>query len=197
MDSVFWTYLKLGRDHIADLGAYDHMLFLLALCAVFTISHWRQVILLATGFTLGHSITLIGAGLDIIRFPMDVIEILIPVTIILTGIYNLRRGPLEKGESLRRNHYFLAAGFGLIHGMGFSNFLRSALMPGEESELVIQLLAFNIGIELGQVIIVLVILAISWLIVNQFGLSKRYWNGALSILAIGVSLFLLWEKIPF
>jgi len=197
MTSVFRAYIELGWRHIADWAAYDHMLFLVALCALFTLRSWKQVLLLATGFTLGHSVTLALAGLDLIRFPMDVVEMLIPVTIILTGIYNLQRGPLLEGQRLGLNHYVLATGFGLIHGMGFSNFLRSTLLPGEENELWIQLLGFNLGIELGQILIVTVILAIAWLIVDQFRLSQRLWNGALSLFAIGVSLFLLWEKLPF
>lgn len=196
MNSAFWTYLTLGRHHIVDWQAYDHMLFLLALSAIFTLRHWRLVLLLATGFTIGHSITLALAGLDIIRFPMDIVEMLIPVSIILTGLYNLQRGPLHLDEKLSYNHYLLATGFGLIHGMGFSNFLRSTLLPGEESDLVIQLLGFNLGIEIGQIMILVVILALSWLFVDQFKLSNRLWNGILSILAIGVSLFLLWEKLP-
>ena len=197
MQSTFWTYLLLGKDHIMDWTAYDHMLFLIALTALFTVKHWRQVLLLATGFTIGHSVTLVLAGLDLIRFPMDVVEMLIPVTIILTGIYNLRRGPIMLEERLGLNHYVMATGFGLIHGMGFSNFLRSALMPGQENELVIQLLSFNLGIEVGQIIVVAGILLLSWLILDQFGLSRRLWNVALSGLAIVVAAYLLWDKLPW
>ena len=197
MQSPFWTYFTLGKNHILDWLAYDHMLFLLALVAIFTLKHWRQVILLATGFTIGHSITLALAGLDLIRFPMDVVEMLIPVTIILTGIYNLKRGPMEISQKVGLNHYAMATGFGLIHGMGFSNFLRQTIMPGQESELIVQLLSFNLGIEIGQILIIAGILALSWLLVDQFGLSRRLWNGILSWLAIGVSLFLLWEKLPW
>lgn len=193
MQSLFGTYLELGFKHIADLEAYDHMLFLVALCAIFSFIQWRQVVLLATGFTMGHSITLALAGMDIIRFPANIIELLIPTTIVLTALYNLRRGPLAEGERLGFNHYSLAAVFGLIHGMGFSNFLRSSLMPGEESNLVTQLLAFNIGIEFGQILIVAIILFISWLVIDQFGISKRLWNRILSLLAIVVSLYLIWQ----
>ncbi len=192
MQSSFWTYLKMGQQHIADWEAYDHMLFLIALCAIFSIKHWKPLLLLVTGFTIGHSLTLALAGLDIIRFPRDIIELLIPITIIVTACYNIRRGPMEKHENLSIGHYVLAVGFGLIHGMGFSNFLRSMRMPGEDSSMIEQLLAFNIGIEIGQLFIVVGILTFSGIAIDLFGSSRRLWNRILSIGAILVSLYLLY-----
>ena len=183
----------MGRTHIADFQAYDHMLFLLALCAIFSIKQWKPLLLLVTGFTIGHSVTLALAGLDLIRFSKDLIETLIPVTIILTAIYNLIRGPILEGEKLKVIHYGIAVGFGLIHGMGFSNFLRAMMMPGEESEFIKQLFAFNLGIELGQIMIVLGILTLGLLFLDIFGVSRRLWNRILSGAAILISVFLLYE----
>ena len=193
MDSTFATYFKLGRLHITDIQAYDHMLFLVALCAIFSIGRWKPLLILITGFTLGHSLTLALAGLDVVRFPVKIVETLIPITIILTALYNLRRGPVEVGEKISWGHYGLATFFGLIHGMGFSFLLRAMMMPGAEGEFVWQLLAFNLGIEVGQIMIVAGILLLSYLFINQFKLSKRLWNKILSGAAILISLFLLLE----
>ena len=168
MEGLASVYYNLGLEHILDIKGYDHMLFLLALCIPFTLRDWKKVLILATAFTIGHSVTLALSTLDLVRFPMDWIEFLIPVTILLTARYDLLRG-----TSINRNlHYGMALFFGLIHGMGFSNFLRGSMFPGEESNLVWQLLYFNLGIELGQVFVVIVFLIILTLL-NRFLRSKR------------------------
>ena len=159
---TFRIYLQLGFEHIADLKGYDHILFIVALCAVYPLKSWKKVALLVTAFTLGHSLTLALAMLDVIRIPAATVELLIPVTILLTALYNAALSEKQEQSGLwtRRSgaHYTLAATFGLIHGMGFSNFLRAMLLPGEENELWQQLLAFNLGVEVGQLLFVLVVL---------------------------------------
>ena len=151
---MFQVYFTLGLEHILDLAGYDHMLFLLALCIPFVLRDGKKVLILATAFTIGHSVTLALSTLDLVRFPSVWVEFLIPLTILLTAIFDyLYRKDLKAGF-----HYLLAMFFGLIHGMGFSNFLRSSLFPGEESKLVWQLLSFNVGIEVGQIIVVIIFL---------------------------------------
>ncbi|HFA50659.1 MAG TPA: HupE/UreJ family protein [Bacteroidetes bacterium] len=193
MQSTFDTFLQLGFGHILAPGAYDHILFVIALCAVYTVSEWRKVAVLVTAFTIGHSLTLALASLDIIRFPSDVIEFLIPVTILLTAVYNVaqKEKKAEKRKGLFQLNYILALAFGLIHGMGFSNFFRSSLMPGEKFQLVSQLLAFNIGVELGQLAIVASILATSWLVFNYFKTKQREWVLFVSGAAAGVAFVLM------
>ncbi len=189
---MFQTYLNLGLNHIADVTAYDHILFIVALCAVYKPSAWKQIIILVTAFTIGHSLTLALAALEIIRFPARVIEFLIPVTILITALYNVINPPVNtaSGNKFRLN-YFFALFFGLIHGMGFSNFLRSVLMPGEESKLIIQLLAFNIGIEIGQLIIVAVFLLISAAALVVPRIKHRDWTVFVSGGAAGIALLLI------
>ncbi len=162
---MFSTYLQLGFHHISDLGAYDHMLFILALCAGYSLKDWKQLAWLITAFTVGHSITLAMSVLNIYVANAAIIEFLIPLTIFLTGIANLIF-PHAKGIKWK---YALVLFFGCIHGMGFSNFLKSTLM-GEES-IVLPLLSFNIGLELGQLLILGCIL-IAVYVVNQL-LSKN------------------------
>ena len=200
MQSEFQTYLWLGFEHILDLQGYDHILFLVALCAIYQLKEWRKVAILVTAFTIGHSLTLALAALNIVKVSASWVEFLIPVTIFLTALYNLigfRPGIEEKTFDKRpRLNYLLAVLFGLIHGLGFSNFLRSMLMPGEESRLVIQLFAFNLGVELGQLSIVAIILLLAFVAMGLLKLPQRYWNYAISGVAAAISLMMALERIP-
>lgn len=195
MQSTFDTFLKLGFDHILDPNGYDHILFIVALCAIYTLKEWKKVAILATAFTIGHSITLALAAMNIIRFPSNIIEFLIPVTIFLTAVYNVfsKKENATDRKNLMQLNYVFALLFGLIHGMGFSNFFRSSLMPGEESSLVSQLLAFNIGVELGQLVIVGVILGVSWLTFNIGKAKQREWVLFVSGAAAGVAVILMMD----
>ncbi|MFT2008261.1 HupE/UreJ family protein [Pontibacter sp. 13R65] len=197
MSSTFQTYLKLGFHHIYDFSAYDHMLFLLALCAIYTLSDWRKIIALVTSFTIGHSITLALSTFNIIKFDSDLIEFLIPVTILFTCITNFfkLKGAASNQHPIWSFHNLLAIVFGLIHGMGFSNFLRSLL--GRNSKIWEQLLAFNIGIELGQLLIVAIILLASMVVLNIFRLKRRDWIMVLSSAAAGIALVLMMENSIF
>src|SRR5262249_54497358 len=143
-----------GIHHITDLRGYDHILFVAALCLPYLLKDWRKVLILVTAFTIGHSLTLALSVYHKILVPTRWIEFLIPITILLTAAENLRVKNFDfKHSNLR---YASALVFGLIHGMGFSNYLRS--MMGKEENILTQLLAFNIGLEVGQISIVLVVL---------------------------------------
>ncbi len=194
MSSSFSTYLKLGFDHISDLEAYDHMLFVVALCAIYRLAEWKSVTILVTAFTIGHSITLALAVLDWISFPQRTIELLIPITIILTCLYNIFLHRPSTNNKISLN-YLMALIFGLIHGMGFSNFLKSSLMPGQENQLVTQLLAFNIGIELGQLAIVGLILVVSFIAFNILKINQRLWIMVLSSSVSIVAIYLLIDQL--
>lgn len=197
--SAFTVYLQLGFKHIADFAAYDHILFIVVLCAIYRPSQWRQVALLATAFTLGHSLTLAMAALDVVQVPTALIEFLIPVTIMLTALYNVVVHRFDRRERVFEPkvywNYLFALLFGLIHGMGFSNFFRSTLMPGEENQLVQQLLAFNIGVELGQLLIVGVILALAGLALGLLRIKQREWNLFVSGGAFGLALVMALERL--
>ena len=181
MSSFFSTYLQLGFEHISDIEAYDHMLFIIALCAIYRPREWKRVAILVTAFTIGHSITLALAVFQIIEFKQSLVEILIPITILLTCLYNMVFYRPTQLTTFKVNaNYALALGFGLIHGMGFSNFLRAMLMPGEEDQLGWQLLAFNIGLELGQLLIVGFILIIAFIALQLLKIPQRWWIGGIS-----------------
>jgi len=196
---TFRIYLQLGFEHIADLKGYDHILFIVALCAVYPLKSWKKVALLATAFTLGHSLTLALAVLDVIRIPSAIVEFLIPLTILLTALYNAVMPENQEEQSLwtRRAaaHYALAATFGLIHGMGFSNFLRAMLLPGEEDALGLQLLAFNLGVEFGQLLIVLVALLVAFAAIQGLKVQQRSWTLFISGAAAGLALVMALERV--
>jgi len=198
---IFSIYLQLGFEHIADWKAYDHILFIVALCAAYPLNAWRKVALLATAFTIGHSLTLALAVLDIIRIPANWVEFLIPLTILITALSNAINADKsqESGIWTRRSklNYLLAAPFGLIHGMGFSNFLRAMLLPDEAGELGWQLLSFNLGVEFGQLLIVLLVLLISFAAARLFKVQQRDWTIFISGAAAGLSAVMLLERLPF
>jgi hypothetical protein len=199
MQSAFGVYLQLGFEHISDLTGYDHILFIVALCAVYRPQQWKRVALLATAFTIGHSITLALAVFNILPVNTRWIEFLIPVTIIATALYNVvafRDKDSEPSGNLLRLNYIFATLFGLIHGMGFSNFLRSSLLPGEENQLGVQLFAFNIGVEIGQLTIVAAVLAIAYLAMSPLKIRQKSWNLFVSGAAFGLALVMALERIP-
>jgi hypothetical protein len=185
-----WFYL--GMEHIADWSGYDHMLFLLVLCGVYKPQQWRQLLILITAFTVGHSITLALSALDVLIIPSAIIEFLIPVTILATAVGNLFR--IKATQENMKLNYLFALCFGCIHGLGFSYLLKSLL--GKEESIVYPLFAFNIGIEAGQILIVGVILLLSWLAHRLFTISERDKNFFLSSAVFGISLIMAIERLP-
>lgn len=169
----FNFYFQKGINHITDPAALDHMIFIITLCAVFTIKQWRQLLILVTAFTIGHSVTLALASLNILHVNQQLVETLIPVTILLTSIYNIvqREGA---SRSIRLN-YLLAMFFGLIHGMGFSNYFRAMMMGISDNSIILPLFSFNIGIEVGQLTIVSCFLVAMVIFINVFKVKHHDW----------------------
>lgn len=188
---MFSSYLELGFSHIADLDGYDHILFIVALCAIYQLTEWRKILILVTAFTVGHSITLALAALKVVKVSSEVVEFLIPLTIVLTAIYNVIRKSTSKSSLI--SYYIVALLFGLIHGLGFSNYFRSLL--GRETDITMPLFAFNIGLELGQLIIVAVILAINYFMLNTLKVKQREWNLFVSGAAAGIAFMMMIERV--
>jgi len=180
----FGIYFALGLQHILDLSGYDHILFVIALCCTYFIKDWRKVVVLVTAFTVGHSLTLALSVFNLIRVDTVLIEFLIPVTILITAFSNIAKR--------RRRHtntdwltYGYALFFGLIHGLGFSNYLRSLL--GREDSIAGPLFAFNVGLELGQLVIVFLVLLASFVATVIFGVTRRDWTFFLSAAVFGIA----------
>lgn len=188
----FLFYLGLGWSHIISWDALDHQLFILALVAVYSFQDFKKILVLVTAFTIGHSFTLILSALDIVRFPSNWVEFLIPVTIVLTAIGNILIS--KKPQRLMRLNYFLALFFGLIHGMGFANSAR--LMIASEQNIAVPLLGFNIGLEFGQIAVVMLIMGLEFILIRYLNLKKQYWLIAASCIALILAMSMVIERIP-
>jgi len=186
--SEFALYFQLGYEHILDKNAYDHMAFVIALAALYQIEDWKKVLVLVTAFNVGHSVTMVLATLQVISVNMAIVEFLIPLTIMITAISNL----FVSEEKIRTKNfsinYILASVFGLIHGLGFSNYLQAIL--GQEESITWPLFAFNVGLEVGQIVIVAIFLGISFFFVSILGVSRRDWKLVISAAVTGVAFVL-------
>ncbi len=183
----------MGWDHIIDFGAYDHILFITVLCALFQLNEWKKILTIITAFTIGHSITLVLSALDIIIISTKLVEILIPATIVITAISNIiMKSNLTSTKTFDKKvikNYIIALCFGCIHGMGFANNFK--FLFGNSTNVVKQLFAFNVGIEFGQIIIVLIILLLYSILIKLFRVKHREWTLFLSVAGFGVGGVLL------
>jgi hypothetical protein len=180
-DFVF--YFRLGWEHIISLDAADHILFIAALSLVYTLADWKKALVLVTAFTIGHSLTLVLSVLDLVRFKDAWVEFLIPCTIMVTAVFNIFLRDFSP-HSLRVN-YVLALVFGLIHGMGYANAIRFSL--SREQHLGWSLFSFNLGLEIGQIFVVLFLLLLTWLFTRTTFISRKQWVKGLSALILVLS----------
>lgn len=190
----FLAYFKVGFGHIVskEMGV-DHILFIVALAIRYQFADWKKLLILVTAFTIGHSITLALSVFNIVNYSVTWIEFLIPVTIVITALSNF----FVKKFSFNSRFpliYFFALFFGLIHGLGFSNYLKSML--GKDSSVIWELFAFNVGLEVGQSVIVLVMLIISFIFVQLFKCNRREFLLYISGGAFAVALLMALERVP-
>lgn len=188
--SKFWMYFQLGLEHVLDWNAYDHVLFVAALVASFSVSQWKKVIGLVLMFTLGHTISLGLATYDILRLDEDWVEFLIPVSIIITAVYALMRAGKNQGKASIL--YIITLVFGLIHGFGFASYFL--MIAASESSKILVLLEFSLGIETAHFIVVLSVWLLSFVFQNVLRFSKRDWIIFISSLIIGLAIPILQEN---
>jgi hypothetical protein len=191
--SDFRLFFGIGWEHIISRDALDHQLFIMALAAIYLLKDWKQVLILVTAFTIGHSLTLALSVLDVVRFSGVWVEFLIPCTIIFTAVTNLFQKDFTP-KSVRIN-YFLALFFGLIHGMGFANTIR--FMLAESQGIGLPLFAFNVGLEAGQIAVVIVFLLMAMLFVTFLKINRRDWVIFISAAVFGLSLKMALERMPY
>jgi hypothetical protein len=190
----FTLYFNIGIGHILNWEALDHILFVAALCLRYLVKDWKKVVVLVTAFTIGHSITLALSALGLVHIATRWIEFLIPLTIVATAINNLaqKTSQLEHPSRLPVI-YFFALFFGLIHGLAFASSLLS--LVGKEGILV-PLLAFNLGIETAQLLVVAIILVISFIFVQLLKIRRVWWVWSVSALVLLASLQMAYERWP-
>jgi len=190
----FKLYFGLGTEHILTWEALDHILFVAALCLRYLIKDWRKVVVLVTAFTIGHSITLALSALGLVQVATRWIEFLIPLTIVATAINNMvqKTGQVDHPSRLPLI-YFFALFFGLIHGLAFASSFLS--LEGREG-LVLHLLAFNLGIEAAQLLVVAIILVISFIFVQLLKIRRVWWVRGVSALVLLASLKMAYDRWP-
>lgn len=189
----FTFYFDLGWQHIISWDALDHILFITTLAAIYLVKNWKQVLILVTAFTIGHSVTLALSVYEIIRAKAELVEFLIPITIVATSLFNLLLKQFD-ARSFRLN-YLLALFFGLIHGLGFANTIRFLLT--KDQQLTVPLLSFNMGLEAGQIVLVIFILLLSYLVVNKLNAKREWWIWTLSGITLLWSAYMAVERWPF
>lgn len=185
-------YFGLGWHHIISPDALDHILFIVALAVIYRLEDWRKVVILVTAFTIGHFLTLILSVTDVIRANAEWVEFLIPLTIVITAVYNLINANRQTPSTT--SPYILALSFGLVHGLGYANAIRF-LLVGEQS-LGGSLFAFNLGLEIGQIVVVLAALILGELVLRFTPLQKRYWVIIVSSIVILIAMNMVIDRIP-
>lgn len=173
----FGVFVSLGIDHILDFNGLDHLLFVIVLTVSQGFSNWKKTALLITAFTIGHCFSLILSGLHIINIKQNLVETLIPITILLTALLNILIK--EKNDSFKLE-YGIASFFGLIHGLGFSNYFKS--ISFDDSGVIKQLLGFNIGVEIAQLLIVSLVMTVEFVLIKHLNVNDRHWMKIVSIL---------------
>jgi hypothetical protein len=183
----FWIYFETGLRHVLNINAYDHVLFLTALTVPYAFNDWKRVLVLVSLFTLGHTLALLLSVFGFVTVNPNFVEFLIPITILVTAVLHLlTAGKSSKNESVSIIG-FITLFFGIIHGLGFSNHFKT-LLPREATDKLLPLLEFAIGIETGQIIVVLAVLILSYIVQTFFRFSKRDWALVMSAFVIGVVL---------
>ncbi len=191
----FWFYTQLGLGHVLDIHAYDHILFFAALVIPYFFKDWKRVLGLVTLFTIGHTLTLLLAVYEVVAIDAGYVEFLIPVTIFITALYNVFTASKQKSNQKVSLVYFSSLFFGLIHGLGFSNYFRQ-IVAGQEAKLV-KSLAFALGVELSQVLVGFIVLFAAVMFQNIFRIKHRDWILVLSAIVAGITIPMLAETFPF
>lgn len=191
--SEFWIYFEVGMRHVLDIRAYDHVLFLIALTVPYAFKDWKRVLILISIFTIGHTLALLLSVYGVVIIKANLIEFLIPITILITAIFHLfTAGKSSKNESISIIG-FITLFFGIIHGLGFANYFKS-ILGGSASDKLLPILEFATGIEAAQLVVVFVVLILSYIVQTFFRFSKRDWTLVMSAFVIGVVLPMIIES---
>jgi lysylphosphatidylglycerol synthetase-like protein (DUF2156 family) len=183
--SDFWIYFTIGLKHVLNVFAYDHVLFLLALTVPYEFKSWKRILILVSLFTLGHTLALFLSVFNIVTIKVNIVEFLIPITILITAMYNI----IVSGKSSKKDGItflgIITVFFGIIHGLGFSNYFNT-LISGKPTDKLLPLFEFALGIETAQIIVVLAALLLAYMVQTLFKFSKRDWTLTVSAFIVGV-----------
>ena len=189
----FWIFFKIGLHHVLDIHGYDHLLFLIVLTVPYVAKDWKRILILVSFFTLGHTLSLLMSVFNVITIKSSLVELLIPITILVTALYNL----IMAGKTSKTSNLSFISGvtifFGIIHGLGFSTYFNS-ILPGKPVDKLGPLFEFALGIESSQIIVVLGVLILAFIAQTLFRFNKRDFTLIMSSFVIGVIFPLLIEN---
>lgn len=192
MLNEFWFNVQYGINHVLDINGYDHVLFLTVLTVPYLFNDWKRVLLLVTTFTIGHTLSLVLAAYGVVKVNASLVEFLIPITILVVAIYNVFTAGKKSKNQKVGTLFFSTLFFGLVHGLGFA---REFLMfAGNTENKLILLLEFALGIEIAQIIIVVVVLILGWICQTIFRFSRRDWMMVLSAIVVGLVIPMIIES---
>lgn len=192
MQEDFIFYFRSGWDHILSKDALDHLFFITVLAVVYRFAQWKQLLVLVTAFTVGHALTLFLSAMDLFQLRDAWVEFAIPCTIVLSALANLRKAAGQGSDKLQ---YAIALVFGLVHGMGYANTIR--FMLSKEQSLLWSLFSFNVGLEVGQIFVVLLMLLASIAVIRTGFFNRREWVLVYSALVMGLAIQIVIERNPF
>ncbi|WP_109301626.1 HupE/UreJ family protein [Aquimarina sp. AU474] len=181
--SEFWFNIRLAFKHVLDLNAYDHILFFVLLTLAYNASHWKRVLTLVTIFTVGHTISMFLASYNVVSVNRNLVELLILVTILVTGIFNVLTANKTPSSNRINVLYVITLIFGIIHGLGFSSFFNMTRGSGSK---FLSILGFSLGVEVAQILVVLIVFIISFIALTVLRFSKRDWVLVVSSIVIGM-----------
>lgn len=191
--SDFWIFFKVGLEHVLDINGYDHLLFLIALTAPYVSKDWKRILILVSFFTLGHTLSLLLSVFNVVAVKAVLVELLIPITILITALFNI----IMAGKSTKNGNMSFVASitvfFGIIHGLGFSNYFNS-ILPGKPVDKLAPLFEFALGIEAAQILVVLSVLILAFIFQTLFRFNKRDFTLIMSSFVIGVVVHLIIEN---
>ena len=180
----FWFNVEYGINHVLDINAYDHVLFLIVLTVPYLFKDWKRVLLLVSLFTLGHTLSLVLAAYNVVSVNGQLVEFLIPVTILIVALFNV----FTAGKGAQKERvgvlFFSTLFFGLIHGLGFAREFQ--ILVGRADNKFVTLIEFALGIEIAQVIIVFIVLFLGYVMQTVFRFTKRDWIMVVSAIVVGL-----------
>lgn len=191
----FLFYIGLGLEHVLDLSAYDHILFLTALAIPFSFKDWKSVLLLATVFTVAHCFSLGLSSYGYVTPDTGLIEFLIPVTIFITALFNIYAAKNKQTLASIKLHVIATAFFGLVHGFGFSNYFK--MLMAEEENKFTPLLGFATGIEMSQLLILVFALTLTFVVVSLFKVKQWLYAVIASIIVLAITIPMLIDTFPY
>lgn len=185
-------YFELGLRHVLDINGYDHVLFLVVLAVPYLFSNWKKILFLVTIFTVGHSVSLILSSYNIVSVNSGLVELIIPVTIAITALFNIfTSGKLNHNTKISLM-FFVTLLFGIIHGLGFSSYFK--MIVGNTDYKFIPLLEFALGVEIAQIVVVIVVLLLGTIVQNILNISKRDWVLVVSSITLGLIIPMLLSR---